>query len=58
MGHNHKIYVDENGRMSGSYEHTDAAGRRVGVYPVSENSWMDMGQIEELEAMRRKMENN
>lgn len=30
MGHNHKIYVDENGRMSGSYEHTDAAGRLVG----------------------------
>ena len=34
-----------------------AAGQRVGVYPISENSWMDMGQIEELEAMRRKMEN-
>lgn len=33
-----------------------ARGERVGVYPVSENSWMDMGQLEELENMRRKIE--
>ena len=32
------------------------AGEKVGVYPVSESSWMDMGQLEELENMRRKME--
>ena len=32
------------------------AGERVGVYPVSENSWMDMGQLEELEKMRRRLE--
>lgn len=31
-------------------------GRRVGVYPISESSWMDMGQIEELDAMRRRLE--
>ncbi len=31
-------------------------GERVGVYPVSENSWMDMGQLEELESMRRQLE--
>ena len=31
-------------------------GERVGVYPVSEQSWMDMGQMEELEQMRRKLE--
>lgn len=31
-----------------------AAGGRIGVYPVGEGSWMDMGQLEELEAMRRK----
>ena len=30
---------------------------RVGVYPVSENSWMDMGQLETLEDMRQRMEN-
>ena len=32
------------------------AGEKIGVYPVSENSWMDMGQLEELENMRRRME--
>ena len=35
----------------------DAAGEKVGVYPISESSWMDMGQLEELEKMRRKLEN-
>ena len=34
-----------------------AAGEKVGVYPIGENSWMDMGQLEELEKMRRKLEN-
>ena len=33
-----------------------AAGGRVGVYPVSEHSWMDMGQLEELDNMRRRLE--
>ena len=33
-----------------------AAGAKVGVYPIGENSWMDMGQLEELEKMRRKLE--
>lgn len=28
------------------------AGKRVGVYPVSENEWMDMGQLDELKRMR------
>ncbi len=30
-------------------------GRRVAVYPVSENDWMDMGQLPELEKMRIKL---
>ncbi len=33
-----------------------ARGGRVGVYPVSEDSWMDMGQMEALDEMRRKLE--
>ncbi len=32
------------------------AGRNVGVYPISESAWMDMGQMEELEKMRRRLE--
>ena len=50
----------EDGKKQGFTDIIDkyrAAGQRVGVYPISENSWMDMGQIEELEAMRRKLEN-
>jgi len=32
-----------------------AAGKRVGVYPVSENSWLDMGQIKEMEQMIERL---
>lgn len=30
-------------------------GKVIGVYPVSENSWMDMGQIEEMDMMIKKL---
>ena len=30
-------------------------GKKVAVYPVSENDWMDMGQLPELEKMRVKL---
>ena len=30
-------------------------GRKVAVFPVSENDWMDMGQHAELEKMRKKL---
>lgn len=30
-------------------------GRRTAVYPVSEEEWLDMGQLEELERMRQKL---
>lgn len=30
-------------------------GRRTAVYPVSEEEWLDMGQLEELEKMREKL---
>lgn len=30
-------------------------GRRVAVFPVSENDWMDMGQLPELEKMRIRL---
>lgn len=31
-------------------------GKKVGVYPISESSWMDMGQMDELEKMRNRLE--
>ena len=30
-------------------------GRRVAAYPVSENDWLDMGQLTELEKMRERL---
>jgi dTDP-glucose pyrophosphorylase len=31
-------------------------GERIGIYPISENSWMDMGQLDKMEEMRRRLE--
>ena len=31
-------------------------GKKVAVYPVSENEWLDMGQMPELEKMRSRLE--
>lgn len=30
-------------------------GEKVGVYPISEHAWMDMGQLDELEKMRERL---
>ena len=30
-------------------------GRKAAVFPISENDWMDMGQLPELEKMRMKL---
>ena len=30
-------------------------GRKIAVYPVSENDWLDMGQLPELEKMRKRL---
>lgn len=32
------------------------AGEKIGVYPISEKAWMDMGQLDEMEEMRRRLE--
>lgn len=31
------------------------SGLKVGVYPISENAWMDMGELDQLEAMRLRL---
>ena len=33
-------------------------GEKIGVYPVSEKSWLDMGQFEVLQEMLKKFEVN
>ncbi len=37
-------------------EYYKSQGHKIGIYPISENSWMDMGQIDEMEEMRRRLE--
>lgn len=37
-------------------EQCKAQGGRIGVYPIGEACWMDMGQLEELDEMRRHFE--
>ena len=31
------------------------AGQKIGIYPISENAWLDMGQFETLESMERRL---
>lgn len=33
-----------------------AEGRKVGAYPISEHAWLDMGQIDEMEKMKARLE--
>ena len=30
-------------------------GQKVGIYPISENAWLDMGQMDSMESMERKV---
>ncbi|MGV8982701.1 nucleotidyltransferase family protein [Clostridium sp.] len=32
-------------------------GEKIGIYPISENAWMDMGQLDGIEEMRKRLEN-
>lgn len=34
------------------------AGEKIGVYPISENSWLDMGQLDEMEKMRKRLDDD
>ena len=37
-------------------EQCKSKGEKIGVYPISESSWMDMGQLDEMEEMRRRLD--
>lgn len=37
-------------------ERCKESGDCVGIYPISENAWLDMGQMDEMEKMRRQIE--
>lgn len=32
------------------------SGKRVGVYPINEKAWLDMGQFDSMEEMRKRLE--
>lgn len=36
-------------------EQQKSLGEKIGVFPVSERCWLDMGQLEELEGMRKEL---
>lgn len=40
----------------GIIEQYKSKGDKIGIYPISENSWMDMGQLDQMEEMRRRLE--
>jgi dTDP-glucose pyrophosphorylase len=33
-------------------------GAKVGIYPISENAWMDMGELDQMEEMRLRLNRN
>lgn len=35
-----------------------AMGEKIGIFPISEYSWLDMGELDEMEEMRRRLEEN
>lgn len=39
-------------------ENEQKKGKKVAIYPVSENEWLDMGQVPELEKMRKRLYGN
>lgn len=36
-------------------EHYMQCGKKVGVYPIGEDAWLDMGQFDELEKMKERL---
>lgn len=36
-------------------EKNQARGKKIGVYPIGENAWLDMGQMDELEHMKEEL---
>ncbi len=49
------IADDENIGFPDIVEREKQKGKKVAVFPVSESDWMDMGQLPELEKMRKKL---
>lgn len=50
-----ELEEDEAINFPGIIEKYKDLGERIGVYPISENSWLDMGQFDEMEKMRKRL---
>lgn len=50
-------YIEENENigMPDIISRMKADGQKVGIYPISENAWLDMGQMDSMESMERKV---
>ncbi len=50
-------YIGENERigMPDILDRMRTAGLKIGVYPISDNSWLDMGQFDSMDAMERRL---
>lgn len=50
-------YIGENERigMPDIIERMKDSGEKVGIFPIGENSWLDMGQFDTMESMERKL---
>ena len=49
------IHPNERIGMPDIIDRMRTAGEKVGIYPISENSWLDMGQFDTMESMERKI---
>ncbi len=50
-------YIDKSERidMPDIVDRMNNSGKKVGIYPIGENAWLDMGQFETMEGMERKL---
>ena len=50
-------YIEENENigMPDIISRMKRDGQKVGIYPISENAWLDMGQMDSMESMERKV---
>jgi NDP-sugar pyrophosphorylase family protein len=46
------IHYNENIGFPSIIQRIQLAGKKIGIFPISEDSWYDMGQLEDLEKMR------
>lgn len=50
-------YIDQNEKigMPDIIDRMREDGLKVGIYPISENAWLDMGQFDSMESMERRL---